>query len=104
MEVFTDHGRAGLGPAITFLFVGPAINILALAYTGVVIGMDIAVARVILSIVFGIGIGLLMALTFRQDDEAHDRALDPSFGGTARLKKKVRAGSLIEQRIMSQAR
>jgi len=36
---------AGLGPAITFLFVGPAINILAVSYTGVAIGMDIAVAR-----------------------------------------------------------
>ncbi|MCK4795527.1 MAG: permease, partial [Desulfobacteraceae bacterium] len=40
---------AGLGPAITFLFVGPAINILAVTYTGVAIGMDIAVARIILS-------------------------------------------------------
>jgi len=52
---------AGLGPAITFLFVGPAVNILAIAYTGTVIGMDIALARIILSIVFGIGIGLIMA-------------------------------------------
>ena len=33
---------AGLGPAITFLFVGPAINILAITYTGAAIGMDIA--------------------------------------------------------------
>ena len=65
---------AGLGPAITFLFVGPAVNILAISFTGVQIGMDIALARVILSIVFGIGIGWLMALLFRRDDAAHDRA------------------------------
>jgi uncharacterized membrane protein YraQ (UPF0718 family) len=65
---------AGLGPAITFLFVGPAINILAISFTGVQIGMDIAVARIILSIIFGIGIGLLMAWLFRQDDEARDQA------------------------------
>jgi uncharacterized membrane protein YraQ (UPF0718 family) len=63
---------AGLGPAITFLFVGPAINILAISFTGVQIGMDIALARVILSIVFGVGIGLLMAFFFHKDDEAHD--------------------------------
>lgn len=63
---------AGLGPAITFLFVGPAINILALTYTGVAIGIDIAVARLILSIAFGIGIGLIMALLFRKDDAARD--------------------------------
>lgn len=61
---------AGLGPAITFLFVGPAINILALTYTGVAIGMDIAVARVVLSVAFGIGIGLIMAVLFRKEDVA----------------------------------
>jgi uncharacterized membrane protein YraQ (UPF0718 family) len=65
---------AGLGPAITFLFVGPAINILAISFTGVQIGMDIALARVVLSILFGIGIGLLMAWFFHRDDEAHDQA------------------------------
>jgi uncharacterized membrane protein YraQ (UPF0718 family) len=65
---------AGLGPAITFLFVGPAINILAISFTGVQIGMDIALARIVLSIVFGIGIGLLMAWFFRTDDEAHNDA------------------------------
>ncbi len=65
---------AGLGPAITFLFVGPAVNILAISLTGVAIGMDIALARVGLSIVFGIGIGLLMAWFFRKDDAEHDAA------------------------------
>jgi uncharacterized membrane protein YraQ (UPF0718 family) len=74
---------AGLGPAITFLFVGPAINILALAYTGVAIGMDIAVARIILSVLFGIGIGLIMALTFRRDDAAHAEETNRAFAGSA---------------------
>ncbi|HEY9122343.1 MAG TPA: permease [Brevefilum sp.] len=62
---------AGLGPAITFLFVGPAVNILAISFTGVQIGMDIALARVILSMVFGVLIGLLMAWFFKKDDAAH---------------------------------
>ena len=65
---------AGLGPAITFLFVGPAVNILAITLTGATIGMDIAVARVILSVVFGIAIGMLMAWLFREDDRAHNEA------------------------------
>jgi uncharacterized membrane protein YraQ (UPF0718 family) len=69
---------AGLGPAITFLFVGPAVNILAISFTGVQIGMDIALARIILSIIFGVGIGLLMAWFFRQDDEAHNSATNGS--------------------------
>jgi len=65
---------AGLGPAITFLFVGPAVNILAISLTGVAIGMDIALARVVLSITFGVGIGLLMAWFFRKSDAEHDAA------------------------------
>ncbi len=59
---------AGLGPAITFLFVGPAINILAVAYTGAAIGMDIALARILLSILFGIVIGLIMSAIFKSDE------------------------------------
>ncbi|MBE0626793.1 MAG: permease [Burkholderiales bacterium] len=70
---------AGLGPAITFLFFAPAANILALVYTGGVIGADLAVARLILSLVFGIGIGLMMALVFNTDDAAHDHATDIAF-------------------------
>src|SRR5210317_1006174 len=63
---------AGLGPAITFLFVAPAVNILALTYTGTVLGMDLAIARLILSITFGVGVGILMALIFRKEDAQHD--------------------------------
>ncbi|MBN2046846.1 MAG: permease [Anaerolineaceae bacterium] len=59
---------AGLGPAITFLFVGPAVNILAISFTGVQIGMDIAIARVVLSLLFGIVIGLIMGWFFRKED------------------------------------
>ncbi len=71
---------AGLGPAITFLFFAPAANILALVYTGGIIGADLALARFVLSLVFGIGIGLIMALLFRADDGAHDQAADSAFG------------------------
>lgn len=59
---------AGLGPAITFLFVAPAVNILAISYTGVAIGIDIAVARMLLAISFGIGIGMIMAFVYRKHD------------------------------------
>jgi uncharacterized protein len=76
---------AGLGPAITFLFVGPAINILALSYTGVALGMDIAIARLALSILFGIGIGLIMALIYRRDDAAREANGADAFAATARV-------------------
>jgi uncharacterized protein len=72
---------AGLGPAITFLFFAPAANILALVYTGGVIGADLAVARLVLSLAFGIGIGMIMALIFSRADLAHDKANDEVFTG-----------------------
>ena len=72
---------AGLGPAITFLFFAPAANILALVYTGGVIGADLAFARLFLSLAFGIGIGLIMALIFSSSDIAHDKATDAMFAG-----------------------
>lgn len=67
---------AGLGPAITFLFVGPAINILAITYTGAAIGFDIALSRLILSITFGIIIGLIMAWVFRKEESVRSLQME----------------------------
>ncbi len=82
---------AGLGAAITFLFIGPAVNILAIAYTGAAIGFDIAFARIVLSIVFGIGIGLLMAWFFSAEEKerAQEMADSGLFDGTAQVKPAV---------------
>lgn len=82
---------AGLGPAITFLFVGPAVNILAISFTGVQIGLDIALARIILSMIFGVVIGLLMAWFFRKDDAAHHELTNNSqmFEQKATIKSHV---------------
>lgn len=77
---------AGLGPAITFLFVGPAVNILAIAYTGAAIGMDIALARILLSIIFGIGIGLIMAALFKDTENVPDEGM---FAAQAKVKGAV---------------
>ena len=78
---------AGIGPAITFLFFAPAANILALIYTGGVIGVDLAIARLALSLAFGIGIGMIMALIFRKDDAAHDKATDTMFAAQASMRR-----------------
>jgi len=74
---------AGIGPAVTFLFFAPAANILALAYTGVAIGPDLALARLFLSLAFGVGIGMIMALIFRRSDAEHDRQTDDPFAARA---------------------
>lgn len=59
---------AGLGPAIAFLYTAPAINIMAIVFTGGVIGWDFAIARIILSIVFATLIGLILSGLFKEDD------------------------------------
>jgi uncharacterized membrane protein YraQ (UPF0718 family) len=76
---------AGLGPAITFLFFAPAGNVLALAYTGSILGPEFAFARFVLCLLFGVGIGLLMALLFWRDDASHDAATDTLFAEQARI-------------------
>lgn len=63
------HKRgAGLGPAVAFLYSGPAINILAIILTARILGFELGVARVIGAVVFSIVIGLLMAFFFRQEE------------------------------------
>ena len=76
---------AGLGPAITFLFFAPAGNVLALAYTGSILGAEFALARLTLCLLFGIGIGLLMAVIFRSDDARHDHEIDGMFAAEAEI-------------------
>lgn len=76
---------AGIGPAMTFLFFAPAGNIMALAYTGSILGAEFAFARFLLCLLFGIGIGLLMALLFWRDDASHDAQTDTLFAEQASI-------------------
>ena len=61
---------AGIGPAIAFLYSGPAINVLAIILTGRILGWQLGVARAIGAVVFSVIIGLLMAIIYREDDAA----------------------------------
>jgi uncharacterized membrane protein YraQ (UPF0718 family) len=65
------HKRgAGLGPAIAFLYSGPAINILAIILTARILGIEIGVARVIGAVIFAIVIGSAMSLIYRKEEKA----------------------------------
>src|SRR5512139_1191554 len=59
---------AGIGPAVAFLFTGPAINVTAILLTGSVLGWDFAVGRLTAAMVISIIAGLLMAFVFREHD------------------------------------
>ncbi len=65
------HKRgAGLGPAVAFLYSGPAINVLAIILTARVLGFELGVARAVGAVVFSVVIGLLMHLFFRKEEAA----------------------------------
>lgn len=60
---------SGLGPAITFLFSGPAINVLAIIYTAQVLGYDLGLARAIAAVCLSVVIGLIMAVIFKREED-----------------------------------
>jgi uncharacterized membrane protein YraQ (UPF0718 family) len=61
---------AGLGPAITFLYAGPAIHIVTLAFTIKVIGWRVGVWRAIAVPMIAVLVGLIMAAVFRREEAA----------------------------------
>jgi len=63
---------AGLGPAIAFLFSGPAINVLAIVYSAKLLGYDIGLARAIGAIAFSVLVGLIMAFIYRKEKSQVD--------------------------------
>ena len=59
---------AGLGPAVAFLFSGPAINILAIFLTFTDLGADIAFVRILSAIVLANVIGFAMFMVYRKSE------------------------------------
>jgi hypothetical protein len=59
---------AGLGPATTFLYSGPAINVLAIILTARILGLELGIARAVGAIAFSVVIGLLMHLIYRREE------------------------------------
>ena len=60
---------AGLGPATTFLYSGPAINALAIILTAKVLGLQLGVARALGAVVFSVVAGVLMHVLFRREEK-----------------------------------
>ncbi|MEW6515333.1 MAG: permease [candidate division FCPU426 bacterium] len=74
LPIFTGIYKrgAGLGPAIAFLYSGPAINVLAIILTARILGWELGLARVIGAVAFSVVIGLLMHFIFlKEERERH---------------------------------
>ncbi len=65
---------AGLGPAVAFLYSGPAISALAIVLTPRILGFELGLARAVGAIVFAIVIGAIIAWMFRKEEAAKVQA------------------------------
>ena len=71
---------AGLGPAVAFLYSGPAINVLAIILTARILGWQLGLARAIGAVIFSVVIGLLMHLIFLKEERARHTSGDFNVG------------------------
>lgn len=60
---------AGLGPAVAFLYSGPAISILSIILTARILGLEMGMARMIGAVAFSFIIGLAMSFIFRNEEK-----------------------------------
>ncbi len=65
---------AGLGPAIAFLYSGPAISILSIILTARILGLEMGIARIIGAVTFAVVIGLVMSFIFRKEERDKEAA------------------------------
>jgi uncharacterized membrane protein YraQ (UPF0718 family) len=59
---------AGLGPAVAFLYAGPAINILSIVLTARILGVELGIARAVGAVVFSVVVGFSMHLIYRKEE------------------------------------
>ncbi|OGF50248.1 MAG: permease [Candidatus Firestonebacteria bacterium RIFOXYA2_FULL_40_8] len=79
---------AGLGPAATFLYSGPAINVLAIILSARVLGIEIGAARAIGAVGLSIIIGLLMHFFFLKEENARQAKNAEMFAANAETKER----------------
>jgi len=63
------RGGAGIGAAFILLWVAPAANILALVYTGSILGTQMVVARLVSALLMSFGVGFIMASVFYREEK-----------------------------------
>lgn len=66
--IYTRGG--GIGPATSFLYSGPAINVLAIVLTARVLGWKLGLARALGAVGFAFLIGLAMHIIYRKEEKS----------------------------------
>lgn len=71
---------AGIGPAVAFLYSGPAINVLAIIMTARILGPELGAARTIGAVATAFIVGVVMEALFRKEDRERTDQLDLADG------------------------
>jgi uncharacterized membrane protein YraQ (UPF0718 family) len=74
---------ASVGAAFIILWVAPATNVLALTYTGAIIGGDMAVVRIISAFLMALVVGSVMTFAFRHEEMQRLAEVQAANEGTA---------------------
>jgi uncharacterized membrane protein YraQ (UPF0718 family) len=78
------YAGAAIGAAFIVLWVAPAANILALTYTGAILGSTMVLARIVAALVMAFVVGWVMTVVFRREEQARLQPLAaPSNPGQA---------------------
>ncbi len=62
------YSGSSIGAAFILLWVAPAANILALVYTGSILGREMVLTRIVAALLMAFIVGWVMALSFRKDE------------------------------------
>lgn len=82
------RGGAGIGAAFILLWVAPAANILALVYTGQILGAEMVIARLISALVMCFAVGYVMVYAFHKEERNRVYKIQAS-GGPLMSRKAV---------------
>jgi len=78
------YGGSAIGPAFILLWVAPAANILALVYTGTILGGLMVTARIVAAVAMAFVVGAVMSYAFRSEEKQRvQERTDP--GGPGRI-------------------
>lgn len=82
---------AGIAPAFILLWVAPAANVLALTYTGAVLGAEMVIMRVLTAVLMAFVVGAVMLGVFRREESQRV----PEAAGSAQPAAVTSRGSVV---------
>ena len=62
------YAGSGIGPAFIILWVAPAANILAIVYTGAILGSERVIVRILSALAMAFWVGWVMSFVFRREE------------------------------------